>query len=112
MPYVIRDDAGRIVAVSEQSIAGFEEEVPTDDQQLSGFINAVEGNRHALAGTDLSFIRVLEDVIELLISKNAITFTDLPAAAQEKMLERQHLRDSLKSRLDLLDDESDRDNLF
>jgi hypothetical protein len=107
MPYVMRDDHRRIVAVSETAINGFEEQVPADDQQLAGFINAVEGNRHALAGTDLSFIRVLEDLIELLISKNTITFTDLPPAAQEKMLERQHLRDSMQSRLDLLDDEGE-----
>ena len=107
MPYVIRDNDRRIVAVSETAIDGFEEEVQADDQQLSGFLNAVEGNSHSLAGTDLSFIRVLEDVIELLISKNIITFTDLPTAAREKMLERQHLRDSLQNRLDLLDDEND-----
>ena len=107
MPYVIRDDGGRIVAVSETAVAGFEEQVEADDQQLAGFIYGMESDSHALAGADLGFIRVLEDLIELLINKNTITFTELPAAAQEKMLQRQHLRDSMQSRLNLLEDESE-----
>lgn len=107
MPYVKRDDGGRILAVSEIAIADFDERVAADDQQLAGFISGMESNGHALAGADLSFIRVLEDLIELLINKNTITFTDLPAAAQEKMLKRQHLRDSMQSRLNLLEDESE-----
>lgn len=107
MPYVIRDDGGRIVAVSETAVAGFEEQVAADDQQLAGFISGMDSDSHSLAGADLGFIRVLEDLIELLINKNTITFTELPAAAQEKMLERQHLRDSMQSRLNLLEDESE-----
>ena len=106
MPYVKRGDSNRITAVSEVAIDGFEE-VDQDDQQLAGFLNGVDGNRHALASTDLNFIRVLEDVIELLIDKNNIRFTDLPPAAQEKMIQRQHLRHSMKNQLNLLDDEGD-----
>ncbi len=106
MPYVKKDSEDRIIAVSEVAIDGFVE-VLESDQQLSGFLNSVDGSRHSLANTDLNFIRVLEDVIELLISKNNIRFTDLPAAAQEKMIKRQHLRDSMKNQLNLLDDDGD-----
>jgi hypothetical protein len=106
MPYVKKDSDNRIIAVSEVAADGFVE-VAQDDQQLSGFLNSIDGNYHQLASTDLNFIRVLEDVIELLISKNNIRFTDLPQAAQEKMINRQQLRDTMNNQLDLLDNEGE-----
>lgn len=37
-------------------------------------------------------MRVLEDVINVLMDKGVISFTDLPEPAQQKLLERQSLR--------------------
>ena len=37
-------------------------------------------------------IRIVEDLIELLIQKNLIMFTDLPNAAQQKILMRNQIR--------------------
>jgi hypothetical protein len=43
---------------------------------------------------------VLEDVIDVLITRGVIQFTDLPEAAQSKLLERRETRANLKDRLD------------
>jgi len=114
MPYVRRNAAGRIVATSCEPAAEFDEQLSESSPELQTFLTRMsDGAEPAreLAGTDLSFIRVLEDLIELLITRNVIRFTDLPAPAQEKMLERQQLRDAMQPHLDLLDDERE-DPLF
>jgi hypothetical protein len=105
MPYARRNATGRIVALSEQRSAPEDEELPPDHPELLEFVRSIEVDQ--LAGTDRAFIRVLEDLIELLIARGAIRFTDLPAAAQEKMLHRQQLRDRLRPHLDLLDEEGE-----
>lgn len=50
-----------------------------------------------LADSDQGMVRVLEDLIETLIAKNLIRFTDLPEAAQAKLLERRSLRSSVNA---------------
>lgn len=39
-----------------------------------------------------TFIRVLEDLITVLLDKHIFLITDLPPAAQEKLLKRQKIR--------------------
>jgi hypothetical protein len=56
----------------------------------------------ALSQTDTSLVRVLEDLIDVLITRGVIQFTDLPEAAQAKLLERRETRASLDNRLRLL----------
>lgn len=46
---------------------------------------------------DVDFVRVLEDVIELLIDRHVIQFTDLPHAAREKLMRRAELRKRIRS---------------
>lgn len=103
MPYVRRGSAGEITAMSDASAGGFDEEVQPYDVELQHFLARFEPSRDALAGTDQSFIRVLEDLIELLIVRGVIRFTDLPAAAQVKMMARQQMREALRPHVDLLD---------
>ena len=55
-----------------------------------------------LSQTDTSLVRVLEDLIDVLITRGVIQFTDLPEAAQAKLLERRETRASLDNRLRLL----------
>lgn len=63
----------------------------------------------ALAETDISLARVLEDLIDVLITRGQIQFTDLPEAAQAKLLERRQTRATLTHRLELLPDDSESD---
>ncbi len=114
MIYVQRDQNGRIAAVSRradgepapppQTEANWES-VSDDDPGVAAFAAQIGPAEPAnpLVGTDLAMARVLEDLINLLMDRSVIRFTDLPPGAQAKLLERQNTRASM-NRLRLMDD--------
>ena len=107
MPYAKVDTDGKIVALSLEECAGYQWIEPNDPMLLifETRLLAESGSDMAqMRSSDFDLIRVLEDLINLLIEKNTIHFTDLPEAAQAKLRNRKSLRDSGKS-LELLDDE-------
>lgn len=57
-----------------------------------------------LAESDHALVRVVEDLVDTLIGKDLLRFTDLPEAAQAKLLERRSLRRSVNA-LNLLQDD-------
>lgn len=94
MPFAIRDDQGRVVALSDRAGEG-SEALPANHPDVLDFLfrDAAPGERERqLLASDLGFIRVVEDLIEVLVRKHVISLSDLPAAAQEKMLGRAGLR--------------------
>ena len=76
---------------------------PAPDSEL----NAADAET-LLSQSDTAIARVLEDLVDVLITRGVIQFTDLPIAAQSKLLSRRQTRAQLKNSLDLLPDESDR----
>ncbi|MEP4149387.1 MAG: hypothetical protein ABJL54_19360 [Halioglobus sp.] len=104
MPYIKRDEQGNVVAMSVVMADGFEEEVAGDSPELTSFLSNQQA-ANTLDSTDQDFVRVLEDVVELLISKGIILFTDLPDSAQEKIMRRQKLRSEKSGKLDLIGDD-------
>jgi hypothetical protein len=60
-----------------------------------------------LSQSDTSIARVLEDLVDVLISRGVIQFTDLPQAAQDKLMSRQQTRAKLKNSLQLLPEDGD-----
>ncbi|MBN7795682.1 hypothetical protein [Parahaliea mediterranea] len=105
MPYVIRNESGHILSVSHTPLEGYHTIAANDPELLeyvSGFGDSV--GQH-LSASDLDFVRVLEDLVELLVSKGVILFTELPESAREKMLARQRLRSEISGRLDLIGDD-------
>lgn len=63
------------------------------------------GNVVALSELDSDFIRVLEDLIDVLIGNGTIRLTDLPPQALEKINQRKRARQRLRNSLDLLDED-------
>ncbi|NRP36540.1 hypothetical protein XMD579_001363 [Marinobacterium sp. xm-d-579] len=103
MPYIKRNERGDLVAVSQEVLPGFIESTASDDSEVLAFSSSIAGQEHVeLSRSDLDFVRVLDDVIELLMAKNVIQFTELPDASQAKMLMRRRLRDGLDNTLDIL----------
>jgi hypothetical protein len=100
MVYVKRDAGGEVVSVSLEADDEHAEAVAPGDPAVAGFARGLLGGE-ALVDSDLRLVRVLEDVIDLLISKDLIRFTDLPPPAQAKLMERRSMRESRGS-LDLL----------
>lgn len=54
---------------------------------------------------DDDFIRVLEDLIDALLSNGTLRLTDLPPQALEKLNRRKQVRERLRNSLDLLPDD-------
>lgn len=99
MLYVKRAASGEVVAVSKirpaDELTADWSELVEDDPVVRAFGIDLLGRTAELAAADLDFIRVLEDLIELLQGKGVIAFTDLPASAQEKLLGRRKTRASM-----------------
>lgn len=63
--------------------------------------------KEQLSSSDGQLIRVLEDLIDLLISNGTIRMTDLPPKALEKLNERKQVRKKLDNSLNLINDDED-----
>lgn len=102
--YVKRNHNGELIAVSKQAEQGFDEQIAADAPELLQFIQGEKSvEQLALEQTDQTMARVLEDVVNLLVGQGIIRFTDLPEAAQNKLLTRRELRDKRQG-IYLLDD--------
>lgn len=97
MPYVYRDDNGVVQAVYAEPVDGCDE-VAEDDPALAEFLQRNVPNLVLVdewAKSDLALARVLEDLIHVLMEKKVILFTDFPEGAQQKLRERQGLRNQV-----------------
>ncbi|WP_370447869.1 hypothetical protein [Legionella taurinensis] len=93
--YIRRDKSGQITAITEQG-DDQAEQLPLDNPEIIEFLSRCEGHdRYKLIQSDLQLIRVLEDLIDVLISKNIITITDFPKSVIDKLLARQSIRKRL-----------------
>jgi len=95
MLYVARDSAGRISELHPMPIGQAQEALPADNPEVLQFIHD-RWRENELTQLDRDFVRVIEDTIELLISKEIILFTDLPGKVQEKLLRRKEVRAQLQ----------------
>lgn len=109
MPYVQRSASGQILAVSADSETQAGEWLEPGSAELRDFLHQLAGDSRPevlgkLHESDQALIRVVEDLVDTLISQNLIHFTDLPDAAQAKLLQRRTLRQSVNA-LNLLRDD-------
>ncbi|WP_017926614.1 hypothetical protein [Thioalkalivibrio sp. HL-Eb18] len=102
--YVKRDASGGIEMVSREARADCSEWLDADSPELVAFLGGEAAEPAALQASDLELVRVLEDLVEVLTDKGVIRFTDLPDAAQKKLLGRKDLRASAQ-RLSLVEDD-------
>jgi hypothetical protein len=70
-------------------------------------IDDTSSTADALSQSDTAIARVLEDLIDVLIDKGVIQFTDLPQAAQIKLMTRRQTRAKLSNSLHLLPEDGD-----
>ncbi|MFZ4625400.1 MAG: hypothetical protein ACOYNF_14335 [Rhodoferax sp.] len=103
-----RDEVGNIVGITQeplsadQMIAEHWQAVSSSDEQVRQFLSGDTDHVNLLSQTDVGLARVLEDLIDVLITRGILQFTDLPQAAQVKLLERRQSRASLSNRLQLM----------
>lgn len=120
--YIKRDSQQAITAISLEPLQGFDELLDDNPEEVFEFLKrSPQINKHAyimttldtlekakesLAKSDEEFIRVLEDVIDLLTQKGFIQFTELPGKAQEKLMTRQTIR-AKTNKLNLVEEDDD-----
>lgn len=107
MFYVQRDQQGALVRVEAVTYAEATETLPPDHHEIqSWFANdVIETSLKQLKHSDLEMIRVLDDLIQVLTSKGVIRVTDLPPAAQAKLMDRTQARTALGGLNHLIDDD-------
>ncbi|WP_410498899.1 hypothetical protein [Chitinibacter sp. S2-10] len=101
MVFVERSSDGEIIAIYRAEQENAHELLSSSDPQVLSFIGS---NSEVLSHSDMDLIRVIEDIVDVMIAKNLLRLTDLPLAAQKKLLSRKTLRQHLSNSLDLLVD--------
>jgi hypothetical protein len=107
MLYVERDNDGNIIALHKQPEPGASEQKTIMDEEIFAFLNkSVDTDPwvQLLSLSDIGIIRIVEDLIDLLIRKNVILFTDLPEEAQSKIRERKRVRKKIDPNHLMVDD--------
>lgn len=105
--YIKRNQDGAIIAISQIAADDISEYVNDNSAELHLYLQALKPTQMAtLEQSDQAMARVLEDVINLLVDQGTIRFTDLPEAAQTKLLSRRELRGQRQG-MNLLDDGDD-----
>lgn len=107
--FVVKDANGTITGLSLSQSDGT---VPADpnDPRLKEFLALADPSLSPsaqLEALDVGSVRILEDVIDLLIDKGTILFTDLPEAAQQRLLERKILRRLVRQEKGLPDNDGE-----
>ncbi len=98
MLYVERDEKKSIIAIHTSPQPQANEQKSIMDEEILAFLdNSLDTQpwTHLLSITDIGVIRVLEDLIDVLVSKNVIMITDLPEGARQKILERKTARQKI-----------------
>ncbi|MFA5982728.1 MAG: hypothetical protein WC782_01820 [Methylococcaceae bacterium] len=112
MPYVNRGPNNRIIGINSTPLTENSTWLEDTDLEVIQFIldnSNADSLRRALLHSDSQMGRVVEDLIDLLIEKQAIIFTELPEPVQFKLGARKQLREHMQSLTDLI---KDNDTIF
>ncbi len=98
MPYILRDENGKITRASARMLASGEL-LPHNHPDVVAFLTshgqdakAVEDALSELRRTDNEMARAVEDVIMVLLKKNILKLSDMPKAVQDRMALRVRMR--------------------
>ena len=81
MLYVERDGEGTIIAMHSSPQPNASEEKTVVDEEILDFLSktvSADSRKLLLSLSDMGIVRLLEDLIDLLIHKNIIYYTELP----------------------------------
>jgi hypothetical protein len=92
MPYVHRSATGEVESLHRAATPDATEYLDAADPDVQRFlIQQVEPD--AFGHLDADFVRVLEDLIDVLLGKGALRISDLPDAVQAKLVLRKEHRE-------------------
>ena len=90
MPYVHRNAQGLIESLHRHGEPATEF-LPDGHPEVLAFVGG--GTQPEFGQLDADFVRVIEDVIDTLITKHILNITDLPEQAQAKLFARKSFRE-------------------
>lgn len=102
--YVRRDEQGAVQSLSLVQDDWHAEALSTQSDALKDFSQRIAALSNPMQASDLGLARVLEDLIDLLVDKQLLRYTDLPQEACSKLQARRQMRGSIRS-LKLIGDE-------
>lgn len=107
MFYLQRDADGHLIRVEAEPFAHGTAQADADEPEIRAWLNSqsMETSLQQLRKTDSEMIRVLEDLIQVLMTKGVLRITDLPAAAQHKLVNRSQAREGLGGLNRLINDD-------
>ncbi len=93
MPYICRNADASIESLHRHAEEHAQEFLDDDHAEVQAFVGRLAPDNGDFSSLDADFVRVIEDVIDALLTKNIINATDLPAEAQAKLFARKSFRD-------------------
>lgn len=107
MAYILRNAQGNIIAASAtDKLSADWQFIEENAREYLDYLEGSLAKSSVFRESDIQLARVLEDLISMLIERNLIRFTDFPAAAQKRLIDRQTMRK--KTQLSsILDDDSE-----
>ena len=107
MLYIERDKDGNISAIRHNPSDKANEQKTLLDEEIIDFLGrdgTLDSLIRLLSISDLSMIRIIEDLIDVLVKKNIIMLTDLPEEAKQKIIERKKVRSRMDNNNLIVDD--------
>jgi hypothetical protein len=107
MFFIERSADGVIVAIHQMPSEKAMEQKTLMDEEVLEFLgrdNKLNSWIKLLSLSDVSIIRVLEDLVDLLVKKNVIMLTELPEEARDKLRERKRVRERMEQDQLMVDD--------
>jgi hypothetical protein len=98
MLYVERNQTGKIIAVrrdADRPGMEFKSSVDVEILEFLGYGEKDDSVYQILSAMDAGVVRVLEDLVDLLVRKNIIMFTEFPEEAQRKLSIRRQIRENI-----------------
>jgi len=110
MLYAKMDEYNNIIDVATEPSEEYKNLVSPQDENVMEILEHklnIQDTQSMLKTSDSEMMRVLEDLVNLLTEKRIIHFTELPMAAQKKLLSRKWVRGIHTGNDDSLIGESD-----
>jgi len=110
MPYVTRNNKGDIEVIYNEERSSSDEWLDEGNEEIVTFIQKINGDGNArkdLIETDIMMARVVEDLVDLLVTKGSFLYTELPQQVQNKLNKRKVLRQDLDELSKLINDDEE-----
>ncbi|PLA75334.1 hypothetical protein CYQ88_01845 [Hydrogenovibrio sp. SC-1] len=107
MVYIKRNAQNEIIDMQFSPKSGYEY-CSLYDPDIKSFIEESQNEeliKKILKTMDIEMVRVIEDLVDILVDRRLILFTDLPEPVQNKLLFKRSIRENLAPESSMIDDD-------